>query len=102
MLIKEGGEFGTTTGRMRKTNWLNLDKLIKAVNISGTTNIIISKVDIIEKIKLFKLYHNSSILSFNSIIEMKDYISNVLSRNCSFLEKIIYSDEIEMNSLLSL
>ena len=101
MLVKEGGEFGTTTGRMRKTNWLNLDKLIKAVNISGTTNIIISKVDVLEKIKLFKLYHDSSILSFNSIIEMKDYINNVLSRNCSFLEKIIYSDEIEMNCLSS-
>ena len=36
-LVKVGEEFGTTTGRMRKTNWLNLDKLVDAVKISGIT-----------------------------------------------------------------
>ena len=41
-IAEVGNEFGTTTGRRRKVNWLNLDKLIKAINISGTTHIIIS------------------------------------------------------------
>ena len=41
-----GNEFGTTTGRMRKVNWLDLGKLIQAIIISGTTHVVISKTDI--------------------------------------------------------
>ena len=34
----EGIEYGVTTGRGRTVNWLNLDKLIDAINISGTAD----------------------------------------------------------------
>jgi len=98
-LVKVGEEFGTTTGRMRKTNWLNLDKLISAVKISGTTIIIISKVDVIKKINLYKLYHNSNLLSFDNFTEMKKYINNVLKENSNLLDEIIYSDTAELTIL---
>lgn len=98
-LVKIGEEFGTTTGRMRKTNWLNLDKLIDAVRISGTTIIIISKVDIIKKLNLYKLYYNSHLLSFNNFAEMKNFINNVLKENSNLLDKIIYSDTVELSIL---
>jgi adenylosuccinate synthase len=98
-LVKAGQEFGTTTGRMRKTNWLNLDKLVSAVKISGTTKIIISKVDVIKEINIYKLYHNSNLLSFDNFEEMKNYINKVL-KNCSnFLDEIIYSDKAELTIL---
>lgn len=98
-LVKVGEEFGTTTGRMRKTNWLNLDKLISAVKISGTTIIIISKVDVIKKINLYKLYHNSNLLSFDTFTEMKKYINTVLKENSNLLDEIIYSDTAELTIL---
>ena len=41
-----GEEYGNTTGRKRIINYLNLDKLIKSINLSGTTRIIISKTDV--------------------------------------------------------
>ena len=44
-----GNEYGTTTGRLRNVNYLNVDKLIKALHYSGTTDLIISKIDILEK-----------------------------------------------------
>ncbi len=84
---------------MRKTNWLNLDKLISAVKISGTTIIVISKVDIIKKINLYKLYHNSNLISFDNFTEMKKYINNVLKENTNLLDEIIYSDTVELTSL---
>ena len=84
---------------MRKTNWLNLDKLISAVKISGTTIIIISKVDVIKKINLYKLYHNSKLLSFDNFTEMKKYINNVLKENSNLLDEIIYSDTSELTIL---
>ena len=50
---QEGEEYGTTTGRKRKVNFLNLDKLIYSINISGTNNLIMSKIDILENVKNF-------------------------------------------------
>ena len=98
-LVKVGEEFGTTTGRMRKVNWLNLDKLIYAVKITGTTTIIISKIDVIQKINLYKLYHNSTLVSFDNFTEMKKYINNVLKESSDFLKEIIYSDTTELTTL---
>ena len=50
----QGQEYCTTTGGKRKANWLNLNMLIDAINISGTTDLIISKIYIkYNKIKLF-------------------------------------------------
>ena len=87
-----GNEFGTTTGRQRKVNWLNLDKLITATNISGTTHLIISKVDILEQIKVFKLIFNEKIIEFTDIKSMKLFITNEIMKKNNILKKIIYSD----------
>ena len=46
-----GNEYGATTGRKRQCNWLNLDKLIKAIEINGANIIIINKCDIIKELK---------------------------------------------------
>ena len=100
-LVKVGKEFGTTTGRMRKANWLDLDKLIHAVKISGTNIIVISKIDVIKEVNIYKLYHNSSLLSFKSFVEMKTYITNTLKETITnrYLNEIIYSDEVEITTL---
>ena len=55
LLANEGKEYGTTTGRRRKVNWLNIIKLGEAINISGTTHVIISKIDVLININIFKL-----------------------------------------------
>ena len=41
-LRDKGGEYGTTTGRKRKTNWLNLDKLIRAAKLAEIHDLIIN------------------------------------------------------------
>ena len=84
-----GNEFGTTTGRLRKVNWLNLEKLIKAINISGTTHVVISKIDILEKIGKFKLSNNTE---FSNLEEMKIYLDNEINSKCNLVKRIIYSD----------
>ena len=55
MVIELGKEFGSTTGRKRIVNWLNLNKLIEAINISGVTKLIINKCDILEQINTYKV-----------------------------------------------
>ena len=54
-IIELGKEYGVTTGRKRKVNWLNVDLLIKAVNISGTTHLVISKIDILKQLNIYIL-----------------------------------------------
>ncbi|TSC88311.1 MAG: adenylosuccinate synthase [Microgenomates group bacterium Gr01-1014_7] len=54
-LRKKGGEFGTTTGRPRRIGWLDLEAVKFACSVSGITEIIITKIDVlsgIEKIKV--------------------------------------------------
>ncbi len=96
LIINQGKEFGTTTGRMRKVNWLNINKLIQSINITGTTNIIISKTDVLEILSIYKLIYNDEIISFNSIEEMKKYINNILQQYCPYIKKIIYSNNVEI------
>ena len=91
-IIDLGEEYGVTTGRKRKVNWLNLDYMIDAINISGTTHLIISKIDILEKLKLFKLYYKSIIINFDTINEMKHFISEILITECKMIKKIMFSN----------
>ncbi len=86
-----GEEYGTTTGRLRKVNWLNIDKLIKAINISGVTDIVISKVDVIEKIDIYKIITNDKITKFNSLEKMKLFIKKKLEIECPLLNNILFS-----------
>ena len=94
-MAEQGREFGVTTGRRRKTNWLNIDKLIKAINLTGTTDIIISKIDILETIKSFKLIHNKQVIAFLNINEMKEYLTEFINKSCPLLINIYYSDNPE-------
>lgn len=93
-IIDIGKEYGTTTGRKRKANWLDLDKLVKSINISGTTMVIISKIDVLMTVNLFKLFFNKQLVEFESLELMKKFIDNVLKTNCN-IEKIIYSGNVE-------
>jgi adenylosuccinate synthase len=42
-----GGEFGTTTGRSRRTGWLDLVALRYAVRVNGLTGLVITKLDVL-------------------------------------------------------
>ncbi len=90
-----GKEYGVTTGRRRKVNWLNLDKLCTALLISGTTCCIISKIDVLYDTNLFKLYHNDELHSFNCYETMREYIDNILLSECPHLKRVLYSDNVE-------
>ena len=57
-LAKLGNEFGSTTGRKRQVNWLNVDRLKKAIIMNGVTKLIINKCDIIQKLGKYKILND--------------------------------------------
>jgi adenylosuccinate synthase len=46
-MSKLGNEFGTTTGRPRRTGWLDLVALKESQRINGYTGLVITKVDVL-------------------------------------------------------
>lgn len=50
-----GGEFGATTGRPRRTGWLDLVSLKHATMINGINNLVITKLDVLSGISPLKI-----------------------------------------------
>jgi adenylosuccinate synthase len=88
LIGKLGHEFGATTGRKRQCNYLNLDTLKEALLINQCNRCIINKIDILQELGIFKLYHNNELKTFNSFNEMSDYIFKILD----FVGPIIFSN----------
>ncbi len=94
-IIELGGEYGSTTGRKRLVNWLNLDKLKKAIQLTGCTELIVNKCDILEQVGEYKLIHGNEVNNFVSLHSMKDYIMGVLLNTCVDLHQITWSGDVE-------
>lgn len=94
-IIELGAEFGSTTGRKRIINWLNLDYLLKAMNFSATTYLIVNKCDILQHLNKYKLYHNNKLISFNDLNETKSYILSTINNEAQECKQIIFSGDKE-------
>uniref|UniRef100_A0A6C0JBN0 Adenylosuccinate synthase n=1 Tax=viral metagenome TaxID=1070528 RepID=A0A6C0JBN0_9ZZZZ len=76
-------------------NWLNLDKLVSSINISGTTNIIISNINELSKIGVYKYIWGEKNIECLSIVDLMNCIKNLIIDNCFLVKQIIFSDNPE-------
>lgn len=90
-----GKEYGVTTGRRRKVNWLNLDKLIEAVKIGGATHVVINKCDILEEVGVFRLRYDNTLIQFENLQEMQNFIKDTLRRKCADVKHTYFSSNPE-------
>ena len=91
-----GQEFGATTGRKRKVNWMNLNFLKKAIAINGITHLVFNKVDVLEKVEQAALYDNGIIKRFDVIEDMCDVLTEnlyptVFDSNRCYVQEIFFS-----------
>jgi adenylosuccinate synthase len=54
-LRAEGGEFGATTGRPRRCGWIDLVQLRYTIMLSGVTQLVVTKVDVLNKFETLKV-----------------------------------------------
>lgn len=94
-IIEEGQEYGSTTGRKRYVNWLRLDKLAKAINISGCNSLIINKYDVLLKVNVYKIIEGNKTIEFKIFDDMKEYIGNYIKQNCPHVMYTIFSGHKE-------
>ena len=89
----EGGEYGVTTGRPRKVNWLNLDMLIDAVRVTGTTKVVANKFDIMKKFEgkdALRMIVDGAEMPFSTIEQMQELIVDKLKQNCPLVNSILF------------
>lgn len=92
-VAKYGHEYGTTTGRPRKVQWLQVDKLIHAIQTTGTTHVIVSKIDVLEQTNQFKYWHQQQLQESANLTQMKQELETILYYECPLLQSIQFTGE---------
>jgi len=61
-----GSEFGATTGRPRQCNWIDVQRLLKSVNMNGVRSLVFNKMDILRTLGKWALRDGKDIVEFES------------------------------------
>jgi adenylosuccinate synthase len=86
---------GTTTGRKRIVNWLNVRKLLDAINLSGVTKLIINKCDVLEKVGEFRYnFDNNGFVSISINPFKKSLIKDIIENTELKEENIVFSGDV--------
>ncbi len=76
-LRKLGHEFGATTGRARRTGWLDIPALKYAIRLNGATQLIMTKADVLSgfgKIQVCTHYQVNGILTQDMPYDIKEAV----------------------------
>lgn len=73
----------------KNINWLNLNDLIKKINMSSCTHIILSDEEF--NLPKYKLYLNNDTVVFKRLYEMKMFVSMILRKECLHLIELIFT-----------
>ena len=73
-----GHEYGSTTGRRRQVNFLDLNALTKAANMTGIHTLVVSKMDILKQLNCWKLIENNEVIDLQFEDAFKAKISQLL------------------------
>ena len=61
-----GEEFGSTTGRRRQCNWMNMQTLERAINMNGVTHIVFNKVDVLRAVGEWAVIDGGKVVKFSA------------------------------------
>jgi len=87
-----GNEFGATTGRPRKVNWLNMERVIQAININGVTDIIINKADVLEDVGIFGVTDLAgNLTTYTDLNDFTSFVKNTINDNVDIMPHITWS-----------
>jgi len=73
-IAEAGEEYGSTTGRRRQVNWLNMQLLEKAIRMNGVTHLVFNKVDVLRAVSSWAVIDKKKIVSFKNEKTMKEFL----------------------------
>jgi adenylosuccinate synthase len=80
----QGFEVGATTGRIRQCNWIDFEKLERAIVMNGVTHLVVNKMDIFENV-VKEFGREREIANLKRLINVMKFIPH------STLDKVYYS-----------
>jgi adenylosuccinate synthase len=86
-----GNEFGATTARPRKVNWMNLDRVIQAMQINGVSHMIINKADVLQEVGKFGLIYHEKEYQFTNYVTFNAFVTGILHEHVNRLATITWS-----------
>jgi adenylosuccinate synthase len=87
-----GGEFGATTGRSRKVNWLNMERIVQAINVNAVTHLIINKADVLEDVGIFGAMDlGGNLVTYTELSDFTSFVKNTISDNVDNMLHITWS-----------
>ena len=87
-----GQEYGATTGRARQCNWLDMQLLEKAARMNGVTKLVINKIDVLNRVKAWKIRDNKKVIAFKGPEPMRAFIRKRLVSTGLKKENIFFSE----------
>ncbi len=76
-----GEEYGVTTGRPRQCNWLDIELLERAVRLNGVTHLVLSKMDVLDTVKVWKVREGKKTHKFKDGAGLRKFIRNRLKKS---------------------
>jgi adenylosuccinate synthase len=73
-IAEVGEEYGSTTGRRRQVNWIDMQLLEKAVRMNGVTHLVFNKVDVLRAVQRWAIIDNKKVVKFKNEKAMKDFL----------------------------
>lgn len=86
-----GNEYGSTTGRPRQVNYLNVDDLVRAIRVNGVTCLIVNKVDVLEEVGVWRVYVNGELRDLEDKRSFAEFLSRHIVKNCETVSSIKFS-----------
>lgn len=92
-IVAAGAEYGETTGRERKIGYLNIDRLIEAINQTGVNVLFINKTDVLEETGIFRTTDSmGNIRTYENMDEMLSDVNDMLFAFCgTHFQEVRYS-----------
>jgi adenylosuccinate synthase len=94
-IAEAGEEYGSTTGRRRQVNWMNMQLLEKAIRINGVTHLVFNKVDVLRAVQRWAVIDKKKIVSFKNEEAMKEFILKRLKSLGLSKNRVFFSESKE-------
>jgi len=83
-----GNEYGATTGRRRKVNWLDTDLMSKAIILNGVTDVIINKMDVLNEVGVYGIRNTEGVKKFISEAQFHDALLGEMRNKLKMVGKM--------------
>ena len=84
-----GQEIGSTTGRRRQCNWMDLTKLKKAVIMNGVTHLVVNKLDVMREVGKWACYSKGIRFTYADEVSFK---LTIIKEFDKIVERTMFSD----------